>query len=89
METKINIKKYIDSSDRIIQLPQKQRIRYALLEYLSGKFQFETMYSEKQVNEICNQWHTFNDYFLLRRELVDYGFMGREKDGSRYWRERK
>ncbi|MGN0145480.1 MAG: DUF2087 domain-containing protein, partial [Clostridium sp.] len=28
----------------------------------------------------------FNDYFLLRRGMIDYKFLGRMKDGSKYWR---
>ncbi|NLG04060.1 MAG: DUF2087 domain-containing protein [Clostridia bacterium] len=70
----------------MIQLPRKQKARRAVFEYLSEKFEPNQVYSEKQVNEICEQWHTFEDYFLLRRELVDYGFLSRERDGSKYWR---
>ncbi len=69
-----------------MQLPRKQKPRYAVLMYLSQRFDPEAAYSEQEVNAICAQWHTFNDYFTLRRELVDYGLLGRERDGSRYWR---
>ena len=27
----------------------------------------------------------YEDYSMLRRYLVDYGFMGRTKDGTEYW----
>jgi len=82
----IKIKQFLDSSGKITQLPQKQKTRRALLEYLAGKFELGCMYSEREVNGICSQWHTFGDYFLLRRELVDHGLLYRERDGSRYWR---
>ena len=86
MESKINITQFLDGSGKITQMPQKQKVRYALLEYLAEKFEPDSVYSEPQVNEICNQWHTFGDYFLLRRELVDDGLLSRKRDGSQYWR---
>lgn len=78
--------RFLDEAGRITQLPRKRRERLELLIYLSQKFAPDAVYTEKQVNQICDQWHTFGDYFMLRRELVDNGLLGREKDGSRYWR---
>lgn len=86
MEQITKIKQFLDSSGKIAQLPQKQKIRYALLEYLSEKFELDRTYSEQEINIICDKWHTFNDYFLLRRELIDNCLLCRERDGSRYWR---
>lgn len=86
MEKIIKIKQYLDSSGKITQLPKKQKARRALLEYLIGKFDLGRTYSEREVNDICSEWHTFGDYFLLRRELVDHDLLCRERDGSRYWR---
>ncbi|AFM41508.1 hypothetical protein Desaci_2570 [Desulfosporosinus acidiphilus SJ4] len=86
MEQKLNIKRFLDDSGRITQLPQKQKVRYALLEYLAEKFEIDCSYTERDVNDICNKWHTFEDYFLLRRELVDNGLLCRERDDSIYWK---
>ena len=86
MEQIIKIKQFLDGSGKITQLPQKQKVRHALLEYLIEKFEPGRTYSEREVNGICSLWHTFGDYFLLRRELVDHGLLSRERDGSRYWR---
>ena len=88
MEQRIKIRQFLDSSGKITQLPQKQRAKRALLEYLAEKFEPSRIYSEREVNDICSQWHTFGDYFLMRRELVDYGLLCRERDGSHYWRVR-
>lgn len=82
----IKTDQFLDSAGKVTQLPTKQKTKMAVLEYLAEKFELGTEYSERQVNEICSQWHTFDDYFLLRRELVDNGFLNREQDGSRYWR---
>ena len=86
MNGKIRIDPFLDEDGLITQLPSKQGKRLAVLEYLAEKFELNVDYTERQVNEICNRWHTFGDYFLLRRELVDNGYLNREGDGSRYWR---
>lgn len=86
MEKSTAISRFLDESGRIVQMPRKQTLRRMLLVYLVTKFEPHTVYTERQVNDICNQWHTFGDYFLLRRELVDSGLLSRERDGSRCWR---
>ncbi len=80
------IKRFLDDSGKIIQLPQRQAMRVAVLGYLAEKFEVNRIYTEKEVNALCAQWHTFNDYFILRRELIDYGLLCRKADGSQYWR---
>lgn len=86
MDQKQNIDRFLNGTGQITQLPKKQLVRQAVLEYLAEKFETERNYSEQEVNEICAQWHTFNDYFTLRRELVERGLLHRERDGSRYWK---
>ena len=36
-----------------------------------------------QVNDILLRYH--EDYAGLRRDLVDFGFLRRERGGSQYW----
>lgn len=86
MEKKIEIRQFLDGAGKIKQLPQKQRVRLAVLGYLAEKFETDSVYTEKAVNALCQQWHTFNDYFILRRELVDSGLICRKPNGSAYWR---
>jgi len=86
LEQKIDIARFLDDSGKIKQLSEKKKYRVAILSYLAEKFEINHSYTEKDVNETCEEWHTFRDYFLLRRELVDYGLLCREPDGSRYWK---
>lgn len=86
MEKTQDINRFLDDSGKIVQLSKHQKMRYTLLEYLAEKFESNCNYTEQDVNEICNKWHTFGDYFVLRRELVDNGLLCREQDGSRYWK---
>jgi hypothetical protein len=86
MEREINIRPFLDGKGKIAQLPSKLKVRLAVLAYMTDKFERDRDYTEREVNAVCDAWHSFGDFFLLRRELVDYGFLNRERDGSRYWR---
>lgn len=87
METKRNtdITVFLDGDGRIRQWPAHNRTRIPVLRYLCGKFEKNRIYTEKEVNKVIERWHTFGDYFLLRRSLIDYRFMARKPDGSQYW----
>lgn len=76
---------FLDGDGRIKQLPVPNRTKIPVLEYLAGKFEPGRTYTEKEVNATISAWHTFGDYFILRRLLIDYGMMERVPDGSRYW----
>lgn len=86
MET---IKRFLDDDGRIKIWPAKKDLKIEILKYLSTKFECDRIYIEKEVNAIIEEWHSFNDYFLLRRGMVDYKFLDRTRDGSKYWREGK
>lgn len=80
-----NIAVFLDNEGRIIQVPKPNRTKIPLLAYLASKFEEGRNYTEKEVNNIINAWHTFNDYFILRRLLIDYGFLRRTPNGAEYW----
>lgn len=84
-EPAIDISVYLDSEGKIKQYPAQEKKKKLVVEYLAGKFEEDRIYTEKEVNAIINQWHTFGDYFILRRMLIEYGFMGRKPNGSEYW----
>jgi len=73
--------------ERIKQLPAKRVHKLAVLKYLASKFETGKDYTEAQVNVTIDEWHTFEDYFILRRELIDSGLLKRLPNGSNYWRE--
>ncbi|WP_291567317.1 MULTISPECIES: DUF2087 domain-containing protein [unclassified Clostridium] len=81
-----NIERFLDDKGRIKIWPAKKELKVEILSYLVSKFEYNYSYTEKEVNSIINEWHTFEDYFLLRRGLIDYKLLSREKDGSKYWR---
>ena len=68
----------------IKQLPSQPGRLRIVLAYLVQAFTPGANYSEKEVNAILRRFHV--DVSGLRRDLVDAGLLGRERDGSRYWR---
>lgn len=86
VEQNKKITRFLNSEGKITQLPQKQSVRLELLSYLSQQFEENRFYTEQEVNTLCEEWHTFGDYFLLRRELIDQHFLSRKPDGSLYWK---
>ncbi len=82
----MNIENYLNEDGKIKIWPSKQLKKLEVLTYLVQFFQFNYNYSEKEVNEIINEHHTFNDYFLLRRELINNHLLSRTLNGAKYWR---
>jgi len=55
------------------------------LAYLFEKFDSEKKYTEKEVNELLNQHHSFGDPAMLRRELFEKKMLRRTLDCRAYW----
>ncbi len=53
--------------------------------WLADRFEPGVKYTEREVNALLNQWHTFGDPVTLRRELYDDRRIDRTRDGARYW----
>jgi hypothetical protein len=88
MEDQNPLKKYLDEEGRVTRWPGHKfsADRKLIVAYLAEKFETGREYTEREVNDILNRHHTFEDWALLRRELYEQGYMNRAKDGTRYWR---
>ena len=77
---------------RLQAMPAAHGKRLVVLDHLAGLFEPGRRYPEPEVNELLGRYHP--DYALLRRYLVDDGFLDRADEpapsGSRsvkvYWR---
>lgn len=65
------------------EFPKKQKRKLAILRHLITRFDRAKKYTEAEVNEILKA--AFDDYVVLRRYLIEYGFLDRVADGSSYW----
>jgi hypothetical protein len=68
---------------KIRVLPERHKTLTVIMRWIATKFQAGIDYAEQEVNAILTQY--YEDYVTLRRELINYGFLKRERDGSRYW----
>lgn len=63
--------------------PKKEKKKVVILTKIAEQFVRDRHYSEKEINEILEG--IYEDYAVLRRYLIDYGFMERTNDGREYW----
>lgn len=69
--------------EQLIQIPKKEKKRVVILLYISRKFQKNKYYTEKEVNEILKG--VYEDFVMIRRYLIDYKLLNRNKEGTKYW----
>ncbi len=63
--------------ERLIEIPVSRRKRWAILKWLAADFDPAATYDEAQVNAILKRRH--HDCAMLRRELIGYRMLAREK----------
>ncbi len=78
------LRPFLDESGRLRQWPSLYKVQRMAVALLARRFTLGHEYAEREVNEAVMDGHTFADWALLRRCLVDWGFMARESDGTRY-----
>lgn len=78
---KIYFNKGLDG--RLAEFPVREKRKIIVLKHLAKRFEAGKRYTEKEVNEILKR--AYDDYVTLRRYMIEYGFMDRQKDGSSYW----
>lgn len=84
---KEKIARYYDSENKLTQYPSKHPMRVIALARIAEKFDEKKKYTEKEVNAIIKESISFSDIELVRREMFQYKFIGRLRDGSEYWLE--
>lgn len=80
------LRNFVDAEGRLKQWPTRQKLQLLAIPALAGAIPAGQRLTEREVNDLLNQHHTFKDPAILRRLLCDLGYLGRERDGSAYWR---
>ena len=74
---------FCDTEGRITSFPSQRKKYLVLVRHTLQAFEPGVEYDEAQVNERLARFN--DDTARLRRSLVDFGFMRRDRDGGRYW----
>jgi hypothetical protein len=61
----------------------KEKHKLVVLREIAKHFKNKKTYTEKEINDILKA--IYEDNVILRRYLIEYGFLDRTPDGSRYW----
>ncbi len=70
---------------KLKQLSPKEKRKIVVLRRISACFEPDRHYSEREINDILRP--IYDDFVLIRRYLIEYGFLQRTKDCREYWRE--
>lgn len=84
MELKEILKNFLNAEGKLTAFPAKRKMKIYCLFYLAQKLEAEKEYTEQDINHVLLDWHTFADPATLRRELYDYRFLDRSRDGKVY-----
>lgn len=78
--------KYLEGPDRdrLLRFPKKEKHKLVILRHIAARFAPGRRYPEREVDRILGA--LYEDHTTLKRYLVDYRFLARERDGSEYWR---
>jgi DNA-binding HxlR family transcriptional regulator len=76
-EERVRVLRNFFEGKRLKSIPARRKQRVIVLQHLLTRFNPGQEYPESEVNDILRTAH--DDVATLRRELVDYGFMVRDK----------
>lgn len=68
---------------RLVSIPTKRKALVVVLLEILTVFETDRIYSEQDVNTILGVVHP--DFARLRRELIDYRYLGRDAHTGQYW----
>ncbi|WP_026079309.1 DUF2087 domain-containing protein [Pseudomonas nitroreducens] len=77
---------YFDDAGCLQRWPKKHSHREACLWVLWSRLPARQRWSERELNERLRPQECLGDHLLLRRALVDGGWLARTDDGGEYWR---
>ncbi len=83
---RLRLAEQLDNDGAIVAWPEKEGDKRLVLEYLATRFSPGRDYAEREVNDLIVAHHRFNDYALLRREMIDRRLLTRDDAGRRYRR---
>lgn len=83
LDVKKTIASHMDTHGGLKTFPSKEKKKIIVLREIAKNFKTGKSYNEKEINRILKR--VYEDYALIRRYLIQYGFLDRKNDGSGYW----
>jgi hypothetical protein len=77
-------KRYLDDKARVKTLPSKQSMQIMIVYYVWAFVRLDKKYTEIELNNELNKYHTFGDAALLRRYMVELGLVSRSSNCQDY-----
>jgi len=79
------VSRYFDADGKLLikAFPAKEKRKIIILQKIVQDFEKGCQYTEKEVNKALQAY--YDDYVTIRRYLIQYGFMDRDKEGKAYW----
>ncbi len=77
--------KYFNDKQQLTRYPKKEKERMIVLQKMLDFFHPNKTYKEAEVNFIIKNHFLGLDDIMIRRALIENGFMDRKSDGSAYW----
>jgi hypothetical protein len=68
---------------KLKRFPGKEKKKIVILMKIAEQFNYGTKYNEKELNDIIKE--IYEDFAVIRRYMIMYGFMDRTPDGKSYW----
>lgn len=85
LELKAIYDQYFEPGEDLVlkSFPSKQKKQHGVILFISKAIDPTKKYTEKELNEVLKP--IYSDYVMIRRYLVDLGYISRTSDGSIYW----
>lgn len=74
--------KFFEKCAKNQNLPSNDALKQIILKRIMQDFEFGKVYSEQEVDDIIKKY--FNDFCLIRRELINFGYMKRNPANGEY-----
>ena len=82
-EREQTIKTYMDETKALKSYPAKEKKKIIVLGEIVKNFSKGRVYSEREINRVLKR--VFQDHATIRRALIEYGFIEKSNDCTKYW----
>ncbi|MBW3018093.1 DUF2087 domain-containing protein [Candidatus Woesearchaeota archaeon] len=83
VEFNLDEDKFFEKSVKNKNFPKNDALKQVILKKITAEFEKNKIYSEQEVNSKIKKY--FEDNVLIRRELINFGYMQRDPAKAEYW----